>query len=105
MAGVILKTESAQAVAVAGTAEALVGSDTLATSVVIQAQKDNTGDMYIGDSTVDSTNGIELQPGQSLTVEGEWIGGTQESFNLADIWVDAATSGDEVRIIYVKRNN
>ncbi len=55
---------------------------------VIQAPSTNTGNVFIGGSNVSSTVfGSELQPGQSVGV----------AINNTDkIWIDAATSGDDV---------
>lgn len=90
-----------QAVAAAGTAEALVTDKLLTYSVSIQAEPTNTGNMFIGDVNVDSANGIVLAPGQSVSIPGPEIHGMQYEIDLAQVYVDAATSGDEVRFIYL----
>lgn len=90
-----------KAVAAAGTAVALTSSPTWVSQVRIMAKKvggDNTGNVYIGDSTVDqsSKQGIELANGESHEIY-PMPGGHQ--VNLADIYVDAATNADGV--VYV----
>lgn len=57
-------------------------------AAVVQAPSTNTGNVFIGGSNVSSTVfGSELQPGQSVGV----------AINNSDkIWIDAATSGDDV---------
>ena len=58
---------------------------------VIQAPSTNTGIVYIGGSNVSSTVfGAELQPGQSTGFAGN---------NTNLIYIDAATSGDDVAVI------
>jgi len=78
--------------AVAGTPDQM--SDVPGQSFVIQALIANTGNIMIGDSTVDITNGtekgIELVPGQSVTL---YITNT----NL--LYLDADNSGDGVSYI------
>lgn len=82
-------------VASAGTDEALVGSATPAKWVTVQAQSDNTGSIAIGGSGVDATEatgtGISLAAGESVTLPVN---------DLADVHVDATTSGDGVRYTY-----
>jgi hypothetical protein len=77
-------------VASAGTAEVIVGSSTTVVGVVIQALESNTGLVYIGDSSVDSTNGMELQAGQATGLAID---------NLNKVYVDAAVNGEGVCFI------
>lgn len=56
----------------------------------IIALKGNTGNVYIGNDGADdvtSSNGYELEPGKQIIIE---------LHNLNALWVDAATSGDDV---------
>ncbi len=58
---------------------------------VLQAPSTNTGNVFIGGSNVSSTVfGAELQPGQATGVAVD---------NTNDLWIDAATSGDDVAFI------
>ena len=81
-------------VAVAGTDEALAGS-TACKRVVVQAQTDNTTGVAVGATGVDATiatgTGTFLYPGDSFELEID---------NLADVFVDALTSGEGVRYTY-----
>lgn len=77
-------------VASAGTAEVIVGSSTTVVGVVIQALESNTGLVYIGNSSVDSTNGMELQAGQATGLAID---------NLNKVYVDAAVTGEGVCFI------
>lgn len=58
------------------------------TGVILQAPSTNTGNVFIGGSTVSSTSyGAELQPGQSTSVAID---------NTNKIYIDAATNGDKL---------
>ena len=61
-----------------GTAEAL-GADQPIRSVVIKALKSNTGIIYVGNEDVDSTNGLELESGESVPFDID---------NLNKFWLD-----------------
>lgn len=91
-----------QDVAVAGTAEALVGTDnTLAFDVSITAKSTNTQNVYIGDSTVDNTV-KPLTPGQQLSLTPpESDSDTVYGFDLNDIYVDSDVSTEGVWIQYL----
>jgi len=86
-------------VTAAGTAEAL-GSNESCVWVTVQAAPGNTGNIYVGASTVSSTRGVELAPGDSQHFSMITRG---DHYNLAEIWVDAATSADTVKFIYQTR--
>lgn len=73
----------------AGTAEAIAAS-TPVNGVIIQALSDNVGNVYVGDSSVDSSNGMELQPGQATSVAID---------NLSKVYVDADNNDDGVCFI------
>ena len=74
-------------VASAGTAEALATSQALVSGVHVKALNANVGIVYVGDSSVDSATGYELSAGESVFLETD---------NLADVYIDAATSADGV---------
>lgn len=83
-------------VASAGTAEA-IGASTSIKWVTIQAYLTNTGNVAVGGPGVSASatkgtgTGITLTQGASITIATD---------NLADIYVDAITTGDGVRYIY-----
>src|SRR5690606_30293465 len=56
-------------VTAAGTAEALAVSQALTSGVTVKALASNTGVVYVGGSSVDSTNGFELAAGDQVFVE------------------------------------
>ena len=83
-------------VAVAGTAEALVASDTYCFRVLISADLANTSPIVVGDADIvaalDSQRGVVLTPGNPPV---EFL-----VRNVADIYVNAITSGDSVAYVY-----
>lgn len=78
-------------VTTAGTAEPLVGSSTPSKTVHIRAKSTNTDAIYVGGSSVDSTNGISLLSGDSVELD---------IANLATIYIDSAVSGEGVGFTY-----
>jgi hypothetical protein len=78
-------------IAAAGTAEALAASATPVSKAEVQADFDNTQSVFIGDSTVDSSNGIELIPGAAITLE---------NVDLANMYADVDVNGEAVNILY-----
>ena len=78
-------------VAVAGTQEPLAGS-TAILGVTIKALRTNTNNIYVGDSTVSSATGLVLRRGASVSLAFD---------NLADIYIDADTSGEGVTYLAV----
>lgn len=76
-----------RAVTTAGTRVALAGASTPVVSVTIKALSTNTGLIYVGDSTVDSTNGFVLASGDSASSDID---------NLTDIYLDSSVDGEGV---------
>lgn len=98
-----VKLGSVVTVATAGTAVALDSSPIASSSIVVQSDPTNTGRMYVGDSTVDSTNGVVLEPGQTFEFEGDDRRGGGDEYRLDEIFVDAAVNGEKVRVLYSGR--
>jgi len=73
-----------------GTAEALASSQALSAGVLIKALADNTNDVYVGDSSVDSSNGFVLAAGEEVFIEID---------NLASVYIDVDTNGEGVSYI------
>ena len=92
-----------KAVASAGTQEALSASTIWAKTIMIQAESSNTGIIYIGDSSVSSSDyAVELAAGNSVSIEAPPIGpGQVEELDLADIYIDASVSTDGVSVGYL----
>jgi len=79
-------------VTVAGTAELLITMGQSSTRITIKALAANTGDIFVGPSTVDSADGFVLDAGEEVTIvieQGE-----------TDIYIDSSVNGDGVSYIY-----
>lgn len=88
----------------AGTRVQISSTDTPVTSVVFQAHESNAGKIYVGDDAVAVGRGISLSAGESIAISADFSGrpGGDEMI-LSDWYVDAATNGDDVRVLYTKR--
>lgn len=97
-----IKQLSVVTIASAGTAVQVTSQDISTPAAYVQADSLNTGKVYVGDADVDSTNGIELAAGESVTLDGTaFLRGDATKFILSDIWVDTATNGNKVRVSYL----
>ena len=85
----------AKTIGTATTAERLVSDDKWCSGYIIRAMEDNTGNAYVGGSTIDNT-APDLQPGEAIS----WASRAGERENLMDIWADVDTSGNGVDIWY-----
>lgn len=92
-----------KAITTAGTKEQLTTADRPVPAVIIQALTANTGIIYVGDSEVSSTNGLELSAGDSITLENDDLGSSGSIVSLRDIWLDASISGEGVVAFYLER--
>lgn len=81
-------------VATSGTAEAVNGGTSLTVpdgvSLAIKAPTGNTDTVYIGDSSVTTTNGFPLEAGDGIELQPT---------DVANVYVDADSSGDGIRWI------
>jgi len=79
------------------------GTSRLVTTVIIQAATGNTGNIYLGDSSVDSTHCHQLAPGASITLNADQDMENEDKtyLDLADMYVDTATNGNDVNISVV----
>ena len=76
-------------VTTAGTQVALVAATQPANCpVAVKALDGNTNLVYVGDSSVASTNGFELNPGDTIIFD--FVG------DLLNVWVDSAVNGEGV---------
>ena len=92
-------------VAAAGTAQPLSATKLIASSVIIQADHDNTGLIYVGDEDVDSTHTLAvLEAGDALEIDSELFDGNGQQYNLGQIYVDASVSSDKVRVGYTEES-
>lgn len=77
---------AAKDVTTAGTAEALASTQ-LCLAVTVRAKSANTGNVYVGGSAVDSTDGFPLAAGEAITLFVQ---------DLADVYLDVDTNGEGV---------
>lgn len=97
--------DGSKAVTTAGTRVRLVDESDYqpAFTITIQALRpdgnDNTGNIYLGGATVSPTSGLILALGDFFTFPPQ----ETNAYNMNDIWIDAANSGDGVRFIYSRR--
>lgn len=61
-------------------------------AVSIAAKADNTGKMYLGDSSVDATNGRILEPGESIDIAID---------NLNRFYLDSEVDGEGISALWV----
>lgn len=92
-------------VAVANTAVRVYTGSTpyFVTSVSLQAEFTNVGNIFIGDSSVTSSNGIIVPPGDVGQVSIDSRSNQVEEFDLRDIWINSATSSNAARVIAMRR--
>lgn len=92
-------------VTTAGTRVQLSSTNIYAYSVAIEAKLANTGKIYVGDVSVSSTRGHQLEPGGSYVVAGEIVGNRVNLVNLASIYIDSSVDAEGVKITYTKVTN
>lgn len=90
-------------VTTAGTRVQVTSIDTPVAAVWVQAHPSNTGAIYVGNETVDSTHGIILHPGRAVEFTPPEIRGNELEFILSDFYLDAETNGDSAIVWYIKR--
>lgn len=103
MPGPTIKGISTVTVTTAGTRVQVTSSTIMVESVTIQGHETNTGYIYIGASDVASTKGLVVSAKESVTITGEQIRGTTETFDLSDVWIDSSVNGEKARVIYQSR--
>ncbi len=92
---------STKDVTTAGTEVRLKASRTTVSSVLIQAKGTNTGNIYVGDSTVSSTTGIKLTAGQTLPISTDHKEMLGQILDLNTIWIDSSVNGEGVILLYL----
>jgi len=81
----------AKTVGVAGTSEAL-SSDAVEHGIHIKAMSSNTGEIYVGDVNVSSSNGYPLAAGEEVYLKLR---------DLSKVYLDTDTGGEGVKYIGV----
>lgn len=70
----------------------ILGSSTIIKSIVIKALNTNTGTIYVGNNTVNSTNGFPLLAGEAIPFDIS---------NLNSVYIDSSISGEGVSYLAV----
>jgi hypothetical protein len=86
-------------IAAAGTRQRLTSTSTGIYAIIFQADDLNTGKIYVGDSSVSSSNGVSLAAGDVYVIEASDFG--DKELDLSDYYVDTATNGNVVKIQYL----
>lgn len=71
-------------------------------SIMIQADRNNTGPITVGGPTVTATTGLELTPGGNVTITGDNNHVSEEIF-LTDIYINSASTGNFARVSILRR--
>jgi hypothetical protein len=86
-------------VTLAGTAEALVATETWVRKLSIKALAANAGVVYVGTSTVSSADGYQLAAGVELPLT-DLLPDEGSNFKLDEIYIDSDNNGDGVCFLY-----
>ena len=78
-------------VTTAGTRVALSSSTSIA-SVTVKASATNTGYIYVGSSSVSSSNGFQLSARDAVSIDID---------NLSKVYIDSSVNGEGVSYIYL----
>ena len=97
------KSLAAQTLTSAGTAQSISVSEINVEAALIYADSANVGTIFIGGSTVDSTNGIPLAAGHALPVGSDRSHGATSDIDLKSIFFDGTNTSDKVRVMYMQR--
>jgi hypothetical protein len=85
----------------AGTRVALSAVDLYSSHVLIKARSTNAGLVYVGGSDVAAANGLHLAANAELDLGALLRKDANEALNLKHVFIDSATNGDGVRVLYV----
>jgi hypothetical protein len=89
-----------------GQATACYGSALALHTLTIQAEDNNTGNIYVGDETVSTTSGVIVPPGGSVDITASVLNqGRSEEFLISEVYCTTGTTGNKVRLIGFRRRN
>jgi hypothetical protein len=72
---------------------------------IILAPSSNSGTVYVGDSTVDSTNGFPLAAGQSVSIGDLLSSDDRQEFDIYEIWIVGSGAGQVVKVLHNQNVN
>ena len=91
-------------VTTAGTREQLTTNERHVTDLLIQAEIDNTGYVYVGNSQVSSSNYLALLvSGASLSLDSADLGSGDVKIDPSEIWLDVSVSTDGVLVGFMEQ--
>lgn len=104
MAAVILNLTPKTLVAgVATKLSSLTGTSAIVcSSVFLTADSANTGKVYFGGPTVSTANGKPMDPTDEIQIGYDLVFGCNGKIDLANIYFDTDTTGNAVRITYIR---
>jgi len=73
-------------------------------SILLQSYRENVGILYLGmnaETAIDG-EGISLEPGDSITFDGEEHGSDKQVMLFKSIYVSSTSAGDRILIAYVE---
>ncbi len=74
------------------------------TTVIVQCKKASTGPIYLGDSNVAITRGVEIESGESMAISADSSGRSGgEELDLADLYICGNAAADIVKVSYLAR--
>ena len=95
---------ASKTVTTAGTRVQFSTSDLPVLSIYFEALDTNTGKIYIGTSTVSSSDYVaELDAKVGVSIEAGEMHGTLQEFILSDFWIDSSVNGEKVLVTYITR--
>jgi hypothetical protein len=88
----------------AGTRQAISATPLLSPCVIVSAAHANSGNIYVGDASVSATRyAAVLAAKSSYTFTGPDINGCTRDIDLSTIYIDGATTNDDVQVAYLER--
>lgn len=84
-----------------GVASALSAATLPVYNIIVIAEASNTGNVYIGGANVSTSNGIPIEPGNTLTLEVSHE--RYSEMDAADVYAITSSAGNVVRIACFRR--
>lgn len=98
VSGLKLMTLPSVTVTTAGTAVPVYTSSLLVYAATIQSVNANTGTGYFGDSTVSSSNGIEVPIEGIVEIESP-AHSRGDQFDVSELYLDSSVNGETFRVV------
>jgi len=101
---VAIKIETLPVITGIGTAKKVSTDSIAVTSLTLQAEQDNVGDIYVGDSNVTISTGLIVAPGDATAITADTFGrGETEEFFINEVFVISITAANKVRAVVFRR--